>query len=117
MTADPVELARREKLALEGIKRSLGSEAGEFGATLFASYHIEELDRSHWQTHINTDAPQPAQVLGLLSLQSHWSDEDEDEDEDGIDILEFGLPGDVSNYLLNVRFNESGDIDEISMES
>ncbi len=113
MTADPIELARREKLALEAIKRSLGSEAGEFGATLFASHHIEELDSSYWQTHANTDSPQPAQVLALLCLQSHWSDDDDD----GIDTLDFGLPGGVSSYLLSVQFDESGAIDEISMES
>lgn len=113
MPVDPAELGRREKVALEAIKRSLGSEAGEFGADLFATHHLEELDRSYWQTHLNTDVPEPADVLGLLCLQSHWSDDDED----GIDTLDFGLPGDVSNYLLSVRFDESGGIDEIAMES
>jgi hypothetical protein len=113
MTANPTELVRREKLALEAIKHSLNSETGEFGATLFASHHIEELDSSYWQTHVKVDVPQPAQVIELLRLRSHWSDDDED----GIDTLDFGLPGDASDYLLSVQFDESGAIDDISMES
>jgi hypothetical protein len=52
-------------------------------------------------------------VLGLLRLQSHRGDEDDD----GLDTLDFSLPGDVSNYVLCVRFDEDGEIDEISMKS
>jgi hypothetical protein len=52
-------------------------------------------------------------VLGLLRLQSHRGDDDED----GLDTLDFSLPGDVSNYVLCVRFNENGELGEISMES
>ncbi len=113
MPTDETELSRREKVALEAIRRSLGTEAGEFGATLFTSHHLEELEQSYWQTHLKTDRPEPAQVIELLRLQSHWSDGDED----GIDTLDFGLPGEVSNYLLSVRFDENGEVSEISMES
>jgi hypothetical protein len=114
MPTDKVELSRRTRIALEAIKRSLGTEAGEYGATLFAAHHLEELDRSYWQTHLEIDKPAPEQVIALLSLQSHRSDDDDD---DGLDTLDFALPGDVSNYLLCVRFDDNGDIAEISMES
>ncbi|MBN1606340.1 MAG: DUF2004 domain-containing protein [Polyangiaceae bacterium] len=113
MPTNEVELSRRKKLALDAIKRSLGTEAGEFGATLFATHHLDELDPSYWQTHLKIDKPKPAHVLELLCLQSHWSDSDEE----GIDTLDFGLPGNVSNYVLSVRFDENGEVDEISMES
>jgi len=52
-------------------------------------------------------------VIELLCLQSHRSDDDDD----GLDTLDFALPGDVSNYVLSVGFDENGEIDEISMES
>jgi hypothetical protein len=113
MPTDRVELSRRTKIALEAIKRSRGTEAGEYGTTLFAAHHLDELDQSYWQTHLNIDKPAPAQVLELLSLKSHRSDDDDD----GLDTLDFALPGDVSNYVLCVRFDENGEIGEISMES
>jgi hypothetical protein len=113
MSTDQAELSRRTKIAREAIKGSLGTEAGEYGATLFASHHLDQLDQSYWQTHLKIDKPVLAQVLDLLCLQSHRSDDDDD----GYDTLDFALPGDVSNYVLCVRFDENGDIDEISMES
>jgi hypothetical protein len=113
MPTDRAELSRRTKIAREAIKRSLGTEAGEYGATLFAAHHLDELDRSYWQAHLKIDKPTLAQVLELLCLQSHRSDDDDD----GSDTLDFALPGDVSNYVLCVRFDEDGEIDEISMES
>ncbi len=114
MQADQREIGRREKVALAAIKQSLNTEAGEFGASLFASHHLEELDGAYWKEHLDTPRPEPAGVLSLLCLQSHWSDDD---DENGIDIFDFCLPGDVSNYLLSVRFDENGEVEKIAMES
>ena len=48
MPTDTVELSRRTQIALEAIRRSLDTEAGEYGATLFAAHHLEELDQSYW---------------------------------------------------------------------
>lgn len=101
------------RVALDSIRRSLGTEAGEHGATLFAAHHLEELAPSYWQNHLETDKPAPAQVIELLALQSHRSADDDD----GLDTLDFALPGDVSTYVLSVRFDENGEVDEISMES
>src|SRR6185369_9845326 len=102
MATDEVELTRRTQLALEAIKRSFNTQQGESDATLFATHHLEELDESYWQTQLKIDKPVPAQVLGLLCLQSHRSDDDDD----GLDILDFSLPGDVTSYVLCVRFDE-----------
>jgi hypothetical protein len=113
MPPNQIEIARRKKLALDAIHRSLGTEAGEDGGTLFASHHLEELDSSYWQQHLGTGKPEPAQVIGLLMLRSHWGVDDAD----GIDTFDFCLPGDVSDYVLSVRFDESGDVDYITMES
>jgi hypothetical protein len=113
MPTDQGELSRRTKIALEAIKRCLGTEAGEYSATLFAAHHLDELDQSYWQAHLKTDKPSPVQVIELLCLQSHSGDDDDD----GLDTLDFALPGDVSNYILSVEFDANGAIDDISMES
>lgn len=115
MPTDQAELNERTQLALEAIRRSLGTEGGEYNATLFASHHLEELKPSYWKAHLDTDKPTPAQVLGLLCLQSH-RDESGDDDA-GVDVLDFSLPGDITNYVLCVKFDESGAVADIAMES
>jgi hypothetical protein len=113
MPRDQDEIARREKLALDAIHRSLGTEDGEYGATLFASHHRSELDPAYWQKHLGTAEPERAQIIGLLILKSHWGDADAG----GIDTFDFCLPGNVSDYLLSVRFDGQGEVEGIAMES
>lgn len=107
------EIKRRERSALAAIRNAFGSEADEYGGTLFVSHHLEELGATYWQSNLATASPDPEQVLGLLELKSHWGDEDEN----GIDVFDFTLPGKITNYVLSVRFDETGAIEEISMES
>jgi hypothetical protein len=121
MTTNAKEVIRREKLALSAIRSALGTDEDELGATLFVSHHLEEIEANYWKTHLGTDKPEPARVLDILVLRSHWGDEDGDEDGDegdkGIDVFDFTLPGDVTDYVISVRFDEEGAVDEISMES
>lgn len=111
MAKRKAELTRRTKVAHQAIMRSLDTEEGEYGATLFAAHHLEELDPSYWQAHLKCDKPEAAAVLGLLCLQPS------DDDDDDLDTLDFVLPGNVSNYVLAVSFDEDGEVDEVSMES
>ena len=104
------EVEKRAKLALEAIRKAYGTEAGEFSTTLFVGHHLEELPRDYWLERIGTDAPNPAAVLDLLEFKSNWGDDD-------IENFDFSLPGDVTNYVLSARFNDAGEVDEISMES
>lgn len=107
------EIKRREMSALTAIRDAFGTEADEYGGTLFVSHLLEELDATYWQSNLATTSPEPEQVLGLLELRSHWGDDDEN----GIDVFDFTLPGNVTSYVLSVRFDETGAIEEISMES
>jgi hypothetical protein len=52
-------------------------------------------------------------VLDILEFQSHWSGEDDD----GIETFDFTLPEDITNYVISVHLNESGQVEEITMES
>jgi hypothetical protein len=117
MTKKQDEIARRTKVALDAVRRSLGTEAGEYGATLFASHHLAELEPAYWQKHLGTPEPEPAQIIGLLELKPHWSQGDDGIDEEDLDTFDFCLPGKVSDYVLSVRFDESGEVEEITMES
>ena len=122
MNPNDQEVARRTSAALAAIKRSADEGGGgDFGPTLFASHHLAELDAAYWEKHAGTSRPSTRQILDLLVLRSHWGDDDDDDDDDegdgGIDTFDFTLPGDVTDYVISVRFDESGQVEAISMES
>jgi hypothetical protein len=97
-----------EKKALEGIKKSSGTEQGEYGIDEFVSHHLEELPLTYWEKHIGTSKPTSEQVIDLLVLRSKWEDEE---------VYDFTLPEEVTNYVVSVSFDEDGMIDDIVMES
>jgi hypothetical protein len=107
------EVARRKTAALAAIKRRFGTEDGEFDVNLFASHHLDELDSAYWQSHLGTTEPDPARVLDILVLRKHWGDDDDE----GMAVFDFTLPDDITDYVMTVRFDEAGEIEEISMES
>ncbi len=104
------EISKREKSARAHIDAVYGTPDDEFGATLFVAHHLDELDASYWVKHTGNEKPDARQVLQLLELHL-------DPEEDGIDILDFTLPGAVTNYVICVEFDESGNITSVSMES
>lgn len=111
MPASPEEIKRREAAARAAIKRAYGTAADEFDVALFVSHHLEELDAAYWRKHFATDRPDPFLILDALVLRSHWGGDDE------IDKFDFTLPGEATNYVVSVGFDEKGEISEISMES
>ncbi len=113
MQSKPSEIERRTLAALAAIKTAYDPQDEECSVTIFISHHLEELDESYWLKHLQADTPAAAQVLDLLVLQSHWGDDDED----GIDRFDFTLPGDVTDYVICVRFSGDGAIEDIDMES
>ena len=98
---------------LAAIKSTFGTDDGEYGPNLFISHHLEEIDNKYWKKHLGTANPDPRQILDALVLRSHWGDEDED----GIDTFDFTLPEEVTDYVLSVRFDDKGNVEDISMES
>jgi len=104
---------QKQKLALAKIKSIHGTPEDEFGPSLFVSHHIEEIEDAYWINNYGTKAPPAEKILDSLVLVGSWSSNDDDK----IDTFDFSLPGNVTNYLISVRFDETGDIDEISMES
>lgn len=107
------EVSRREATARAAIKQSFGTGEDESGVDLFASHHLEELEGEYWNKHLGTSRPEPIQVLNILKLHSHWADDDDK----GLDVFDFTLPDDVTDYVISVRFDETGEVEEISMES
>ena len=113
MTATRDEIERREKSARDAIKRAFGTKEDEYGATLFVSHHLDEIEESYWQKHLGTANPEPSRVLDILELRSHWGDEGDD----GIDTFDFTLPESITQYVISVRFGETGQVEQITMES
>ena len=107
------EVARREQAGRAAIRNTFGTKEGEYGADLFVAHHLEELDGAYWHAQTGVSQPEGHQILALLQLKSHWSGDDEH----GLDIFDFVLPGDVSNYVISVRFDQAGVVEDISMES
>ncbi len=69
MTIGSNEMSRREKAARAHIEAIYRTSEDEFGATLFVSHHLGELDASYWKEHTGTGQPEPRQVLRLLELR------------------------------------------------
>jgi hypothetical protein len=113
MGKDDKEIARRTAAALAAIKQSLDEE--DSAVSLFASHHIEELDAAYWKKHTGTTTPSAKQVVDLLELRSQWGGDGDDDD--GVNVFDFTLPGDVTNYVLSVRFDNDGEVQDVDMES
>ena len=105
------EIERRERAAIAAIRSVFGTEEDESGATLFIEHHLEEIEGEYWQKHLGTSKPEPARVFDILLLQSHWGGDDD------IESFDFTLPEDITNYVISVRFDASGQVEDISMES
>ena len=104
------ELAKRQKQALDAIKQSFGTESGEDSINLFVEHHLAELPEAYWQEQLGVNDPEPKDILSLLKFSTSWG-------EDDIEYIDFTLPNEVTDYVVSVHFDSSGDIDSISMES
>jgi hypothetical protein len=111
MTDKTAELARRESAARQAIKNGFDMEDEGSGVAMFVAFHLEELPPEYWQEQVNTARPDPGAVLDILELREHWGEEDE------LEHFDFTLPGKVTDYVISVRFDAKGKVDEISMES
>lgn len=107
------EIQRRTAAALLAIRQAMDESDDDSSVKLFVSHHLQELKAAYWKKHTGTPQPSPKKVLNLLELRSHWGDEDED----GIDMFDFTLPGDVTQYVICVSFDEDGKVQDIEMES
>jgi len=65
---------------------------------------------AYWQDLLATATPGPTAVIGLLACRSSWGKSD-------LEDFAFTLPGDVTDYVVSVHFDEKREIDGISMES
>ena len=108
MTA--VEVEKRKARALDAIKKVFGTDEGKENVNLFVEHHLEEFPQSYWLQHLGASAPEPKAVIGLLQFRSSWGDND-------IEYFDFTLPGEVTDYIVSVHFDDSGNIDGIEMES
>ena len=101
------DIESRKIKALKSIKSAFGTKEDEYGATLFVSHHLEELDSNYWVKHLGIANPEPKEVLNLLQFKY----------QDNGDVFDFSLPEEISDYVVSVRFDVNGNIEDIAMES
>jgi hypothetical protein len=103
---------QKEIAALTELRSLLGTPEGEDNVELFIEHHLAELEADYFSKALGTPKPEASLVLSSLVLVASWSYED-----DGIiNVFDFSLPEEVTNFVLSVRF--SGDeVEEVSMES
>ncbi|WP_367873575.1 DUF2004 domain-containing protein [Luteolibacter sp. Populi] len=111
MPTDKAEILKRTEAARIAIKAAYGTEDDEYGATLFVSHHLEEIEPAYWEQQFKTAVPEAVRILDALVLKSEFDDDDE------LDSFDFTLPGDVTDYVLCVTFDAAGEVEDISMES
>jgi len=106
-------LINKKEFALAKINSLYNTPEGEFGPTLFVSYHLEEFESNDWLDNLKVSQPTAKQILESLVLIDEWSSND-----DGInDTFDFSLPNNMTGYLLSVRFSSDEKIESVSMES
>ena len=117
MPADSAAISKREGAARAHLDAIYGTPEDELGATLFVAHHLGELDASYWMKHTGTSEPDPRQVLRMLELRIDPEEEELDEEEERLDILDFTLPDGVTNYVICVEFDDTGNIVRVALES
>jgi hypothetical protein len=105
-----VEFERRKMGGLAAIRQAHGTQAGEDSVDLFVAHHLEELPEDYWLAQLAKARPDPADVIGLLVCRASWGKHD-------LENFDFTLPGDVTDYVVSVHFDEKGEIDGLSMDS
>jgi Protein of unknown function (DUF2004) len=107
------EALRREASARAAIRNAFDTPQARDSVTLFISHHLDELEADYWREHFGDDAPTPEAILDRLELHKHWSPGEDG----GVRYFDFTLPGEVTDYVISVRFDDAGDVAEVSMES
>lgn len=113
MKPTSTEIERRTAMAFAAIKNALNGGEDASCVRLFVTHHLQELNAEYWQGLVGRSQPSPDEVVELLQLFSHWGEDNED----GIEVFDFSLPHDATQYFLSVRFSDDGNVEEISLES
>lgn len=111
MPNNPDTARQRETAALAAIREAFTSADEDNDVRLFISHHLAEVEGTYWKQHLGDESPEPSRVLDLIQLRDHWGGDDE------LETFDFTLPDEATQYVISVRFDETGEIEEISMES
>lgn len=108
-------LSSLDRLARAAIAADSGTEAGEHSVDLMVSHHLEELSKEQLAELFGVASPGPRIFLDRLVLDHNqylveaegWV----------FRSLDYSLPGELTDYVLCVRFGEDGLVTGIEMES
>ena len=81
----------------------------------YIAHQLDQIEQDEWKKVLPEGADATADtVREVLSLRSIWGTYDED----GLSLhLDYGLPASLTDYVIAVRIDATGEIEDISMES
>ena len=81
----------------------------------YIEHHLDQLEPDAWKAVLPEGAePTVPSVRERLILRRIWGSYDED----GLSLtLDHGLPAELTDYVIAVRIDASGEIDDVAMES
>lgn len=94
---------------LEAGHAAIVARRSEADPALFVEHHLQTLPDAVW-ARLGGRPDSAEQLLDLLVPISLWG-------EQGRVVLDFTLPGDVTDYVLGVAFDDAWTVDEVVMES
>ncbi len=111
----PIDLlpVKLEAMLAQAIARVRSED--EYWVGEYVEHHLEQIEPDDWKGVLpEGEAPSAAAVRRRLSLRRVWGTYDED----GLSLnLDHGLPAALTDYVVVVRIDAEGEIDEITMES
>lgn len=108
-----IRLLKLEQVSLAKIKSLLGAAAGLTNTNLFADHHLAELEEAELKAVTKQESPTQHGIIECLILRDAWASDGENR----VDIFDFTLPNDLTDYVISVKFDENDEVSEVSMES
>ncbi len=87
----------------------------ESSVEMYVEHHLDQLEPEQWEKVLPEGTkPTADAVRASLNLRKIWGSYDED----GLNLnLDHGLPVELTDYVIVVRIDAEGEIDDVSMES
>ena len=108
-----IGLAKIKEHYAAGEKEGVAYYEAESAPFFFVGHHLDEIEDDYWTSKFGSASPAPEAILDSLIVVNNWSYEDDGD----MNVFDFSLPGDITDYVLAVVFDKNGEVEDIMMES
>ena len=92
-------------------------EEGYDPVSLFITHHLDELDKNAVATLFGSTTPSTQVFLAKLVLAAVSFHPEQDDEDEAFATFDYTLPGELTDYMLSVRFDGDSNPIDIDMES